>query len=176
LSTSNKSLDELALENRVQVDDALRGRLIDVPLPQAGMGAFESLCGCRDHHVLAVKMIRLARVTYGVASDEFVWRFTALRARDEKASTAFLTDRIEEYLRVSAKRIFSPGRDMGRVHRKFATIFAAARLAIRFGILLWTNKELLEALISESEAAPSHRSRCATLRIDSAQAAFYFSP
>ena len=152
LSTSNKSLDELALDNRVQIDDAYRGRLIDVPLPQSGMGAFEDLQGFQDHHALAVELIRLARRSSGVASEEFVWRFAAARARNDQALRSFLVDKTDRYLRVAAKRISSPGRDLGRIHRKFATIFAAARLAIRFKILPWTARELGAALIACEEA------------------------
>jgi hypothetical protein len=66
--------------------------------------------------------------------------FTAARARDDRALTAFLTDQTDWHLRVAARRISSAGRDLGRIHRKFATIFAAAHLAIRFGILPWTRR------------------------------------
>ena len=49
LSASNDSLDDMAREVRVEVDDALRGRLIDVPLLRGLVGAFECLHGYRDH-------------------------------------------------------------------------------------------------------------------------------
>lgn len=86
LSTSNKFLDELALESRVQIDDAYRDRLPDVPLPGMGMGAFEDLHLFRDHHAFAAELIRLAREFYGVASVEFIEKFVAARARDDKRS------------------------------------------------------------------------------------------
>jgi Domain of unknown function (DUF927) len=152
LSTSNKSLDELALDNRVQIDDAYRGRLIDVPLPVSGMGAFEELHDFQDHHALAVELISLARGSYGVASEEFASRFAAARERNDKALRTFLVDGTERFVRVAAKRFASPERDLGRIDRKLATIFASARLAIRFGILPWTANELGAALIACQEA------------------------
>ena len=152
LSTSNRSLDELALENRVRIDDAYRDRLIDVPLPLRGMGAFENLHGFEDHHALAVELISLARRSNGIASKEFMREFTAARARDDRALTAFLTDQTDRHLRVAARRISSAGRDLGRIHRRFATIAAAAYLAIRFGILPWTAGELGAALLACEQA------------------------
>jgi hypothetical protein len=156
LSTANKPLDELALEGRVQIDDAYRDRLPDVPLPGMGMGAFENLHGFRDHHAFAAELIRLTREAYGVASEEFIDKFVAARARDDREVRAYLLDQSARYLRLATRRVSSPGRDLGRLHRRFATIFASARLAIRFGILPWTAEELAEALIACELAHAAH--------------------
>ena len=49
LSTSNLPLDHMAASSDFRVDDAHRGRLIDVPLPSSGHGIFEDLHGDPDH-------------------------------------------------------------------------------------------------------------------------------
>jgi hypothetical protein len=69
---------------------------------------------------------------------------------------AVLDDRVESHRRAAAERLSSPGRDLGRFHNKFATIFGAASLAIRFGILPWTEQELGRALIACEEAHVSY--------------------
>ena len=45
LSTSNKTLDEMAIEDGLEITDAHRGRMIDVPTAVDGDGAFENLHG-----------------------------------------------------------------------------------------------------------------------------------
>ena len=55
----------------VEIDDALRGRLIDMPLPAGINGAFEELHGYGDHATFAIELLRVARENYGVASVEF---------------------------------------------------------------------------------------------------------
>jgi len=153
LSTSNKSLDDMAIELHLDPpDDAVRGRLIDVPLLQWGKGAFENLHGYRDHHALAGEMINLVRSFHGVAAEAFIRNLAAWRSRDNDEFAAFLSRRVERYRRAAAERLLSPGRDLGRFHNKIATIFGAASLAIHFGILPWTEKELGRALFACEEA------------------------
>ncbi len=67
LSNSNPSLDEIAAIDHCHVDDALRTRLIDVPLPPGAHGAFECLHGFDDHAAFAAEVLRIARDHYGVA-------------------------------------------------------------------------------------------------------------
>jgi hypothetical protein len=164
LSTSNASLDEKAREHGLKIDDAHRDRLIDVPLPLAGLGAFEELYGFADFHALAVELIRLAGAHHGVASEAFVDDLVEERARDDSALRAFLTQRIDVYMRAAARRVQSPGRDLTRVHRKFATIYAAASFAIRQEILPWSYDELGNALIAceRAHAGCIERARRAT--------------
>jgi hypothetical protein len=52
-----------------------------------------------------------------------------------------------------------PGRDLERVHQKFATIYAAGTLAISYRILPWSRSELLEALVVCERAHVDHVAR-----------------
>ena len=60
LSTSNKSLDEMAVEGRASIDDAHRGRLSDIPLPDDGSGIFEDLHGFETHAALSKRLAELS--------------------------------------------------------------------------------------------------------------------
>jgi hypothetical protein len=97
-------------------------------------------------------MINLARSFHGVAADEFIRKLTKWRARNNVEMAAFLTRQVERYRRAAAERLLSPERDLGRFHNKIAKIFGAASLAIRFGILPWTQNELGLALLACEEA------------------------
>jgi hypothetical protein len=68
LSASNDSLDDMARAVGLAIDDALRGRLIDVPLLRGIVGAYERLHGYGDHAGLSAELLRVARENYGVAS------------------------------------------------------------------------------------------------------------
>ena len=147
LSISNFSLDEMAAETGVVVDEALRSRLIDVPLPLGASGAFERLHGFADHAALTAKLKRLAALNFGCASREFLRRLVEWRTRDEGGLRSWLEARRETYRREAVRRIEPGTRDLARVHEKFATLFAAGALAIKFGILPWKRIELGRALL-----------------------------
>ena len=80
LSTSNKSLDEMAVEDSVgdKVDDAYRSRLIDVPLPQQNC-AFEDLHGFSDKAALTKRLLALSCRHYGWASIHFLEKLVEWR-------------------------------------------------------------------------------------------------
>jgi putative DNA primase/helicase len=169
LSTSNKSLDELALENRVSIDDAYRDRLVDVPLPFGGHGAFEDLHEHQTHHEFATELVRLAKKFHGSAAREFLVRITAELGRDEDALKAFLIERQEAYLRTAIARIPSPGRDIGRINQRFALIYAAASLAVKYDILPWTRKELCGALLACEAAHVAYVQAVASEAVEAAR-------
>ena len=109
LSTSNLSLDEMAAIDRCHVDDALRTRLVDVPLPLGASGAFECLHGFDDHAAFATELLRAARDHYGVASTMFVERINAWRTRDDAGLRKWLS-LFRDYYRREAKRLIAFGR------------------------------------------------------------------
>ncbi len=150
LSTSNLSLDEMAERDHCHIDDAHRTRLIDVPLACGanGFGAFENLYGFADHAAFATELKRIARTHCGVASTRFVEGVVAWRKRDKRGLCNWLSERRDCYRRVAKRRVASGQRDLARLHEKFATIFAAGALAIKFGIVPWSNNELGNALLA----------------------------
>jgi putative DNA primase/helicase len=147
LSSSNDSQDDMARAVGDEIDDALRGRLIDVPLPAGIVGAFEDLHDFVDHAAFSVELLRVARQNYGVASVEFIQRMVEWCEQDEAGLVAWLQARREAYLRLARRRVRSTSRDLTRFHQRFATIYAAGALAISLGVLPWNYGLLWEALL-----------------------------
>jgi hypothetical protein len=85
LSTSNKSLDEMATKGE-EIDDAYRDRLIDVPLPTSGDGIFENLHGRKDKAKFSEALIKIALQHHGVASLHFLEKLTAGREKPEASA------------------------------------------------------------------------------------------
>jgi hypothetical protein len=152
LSTSNRSLDQMAAEAGVEIDDAHRGRLIDVPSPLGGSGMFEHLHGFLDHPALTVELKRIAGEHYGWASDEFLRPLVRQYARDRPRLINWLVARREDYKKVARRRIVHGQRQPARIHEKFATIYAAGALAIAFGILPWDRRAMGHALLACEQA------------------------
>jgi hypothetical protein len=152
LSTSNKSLDQMAAEAGVEIDDAHRGRLIDVPSPVGASGMFEDLHGFLNHGALTAELNGIAGEHYGWASDEYLRRLVQQYARDKDRLKRWLVARREEYKRVARRRILHGERQPARIHEKFATIFAAGALAIAFGIVPWDRRAMGHALLACEQA------------------------
>jgi hypothetical protein len=159
LSLSNESLDEMAQKSRAEIDDAHRGRLIDVPLASGVVGAFESLHGFDNHAAFSAELKSIARTHHGKAAREFLMQFAAELQEDEASIEAWLQERRERYLKHVRRVVISTGRDLARIHEKFATIYAGAALAIAYQILPWSRSELLEALVVCERAHVDHVAR-----------------
>jgi putative DNA primase/helicase len=121
LSTSNWSLDEMAAPDRFPIDDAHRGRLIDVPNPILGFGVFEHLHGRANHSILSQDLIKVALAQHGSAAEEYLLRIVDWRQQDEAALKHRLEKWRQSYLQ-RANEITSASRDLHRFHGKFATI------------------------------------------------------
>jgi putative DNA primase/helicase len=147
LSASNDSLDDMARAVDDEVDDALRGRLIDVPLLRGVVGAFECLHGYGDHAEFGAELLRVARENYGVASVALLWGMIRWLERDEAGLVAWLRARREKYLKWARRRVASAARDLTRFHHKFATVYAAGAPAIQLGLFPWDWQALARALL-----------------------------
>jgi putative DNA primase/helicase len=157
LSTSNKTLDEMAIEDGFEITDAHRGRMIDVPTAVDGVGAFENLHGLSKDDFLD-QLRTIAHRHHGHAARKFLSRFAAELKENGAEVRSWLKDRRRWYLQRIRKRISSE-RDLERVHQKFATIYAAGALAIDYKILPWPMKELSKALFTCEQAHVDHVSR-----------------
>jgi len=82
----------------------------------------------------------------------------------------FVRARRDYYIK-QARRITTVGRDLTRVHGRFATIYAAGSLAIEYGVFPYSRKQLLDALLTcerdhvdfiAREMAPLHHVVAAT--------------
>jgi Domain of unknown function (DUF927) len=156
LSLSNESLDEMAQKWRAEIDDAHRGRLIDVPLAPGVVGAFERLHGFENHAAFSIELRKIARSHHGSAAREFLRRFAASLREDKPSIVASLQERRAMDLARRRRSVVSASRDLERIHQKLATIYAAGILAINYGILPWRRWELLDALVACERAHVDH--------------------
>jgi hypothetical protein len=163
LSLSNESLDQMAQTGRAEIDDAHRGRLIDVPLASGVVGAFESLHGFENHAAFSAELKNIARNHHGKAAREFLRLFAADLREDEPSTVAWLHAFREWHLTRVRRRVVSANRDLERIHQKFATICAAGALAIDYRILPWSNRELSDALLQCEQAHVDHVARFVSL-------------
>ncbi len=173
LSSSNIRLFKLAEKvPDVTIDAALLSRLIDIPLPAGGFGAFENLHGEADAASLAVRIIRITETNFGSPSRRFLRKLVEWRHRDEAGLKRWLRARVDQYLE-KAKSIVSSRAAIARVNGKFSTIYAAGCLAIEFGALPWKTSELRKALlkctrdhIAYIEPTAKHLAQAQTAPID----------
>jgi putative DNA primase/helicase len=147
LLTSNLSLGAMASKAGLDIDDAHHGRLISIPLPAGGHGAFETLHGEADVVAFCRRIQAVAARNFGHPSRDFLRQVVEQRRRDKATLLAWLEKRRAFYLR-HAHSIQSPGRRLNRIHEKMATVYAAACLAIKFGIFPWQRQRVLDALLS----------------------------
>ncbi len=117
------------------------------PLPGFGASVLEDLHGAADHAAFGERLRRLVTEHFGHAAREFLRRLVEWRARDEAALRAWLGKYRQIYLDVARRGIDAPGRQLDRVHEKFATLCAVGCLGIKFGLLPWEQKRLIKALL-----------------------------
>jgi putative DNA primase/helicase len=152
LSTSNYSLAELATKGSLEIDNADRGRLVDIPLPEAGHGIYEDLHGCPNGRILTDHLKRRCRTYFGVPIREFLSRLSP-RVRQnkveqiitgiKKARQRYLNDLINDL-----KKRPTLVRPLQRASARFATVYAAGALAIWLGVLNWDKDVLRKAILS----------------------------
>jgi len=92
-------------------------------------------------------LFELAIQNFGYPSRAFLKRFAAELSWDCKGLTAVVAGHVARYKAVT-DRITSATRKVMRARRYFATVYAAGCLAIRYGILPFTEVELLAAIMS----------------------------
>jgi putative DNA primase/helicase len=149
LSTSNFSLDELAHRAGVEVDDAERGRLVDIPYPNAGHGIYEHLHRFADGEKFTDALKIRCRKYCGAVGQEFVKRVVRDRRRDSTGLKQFLKQERNAYLKaIKAQADAANLHPLNRASGRFATVFAAGCLAIRYELFQWDRQQLLQAILS----------------------------
>jgi uncharacterized protein (DUF927 family) len=146
LSTSNLEFKQLGQQGGVDVDEAELGRMADVPMPAHKHGLYETLHDYTNGERLSDALQRWSRGLYGTPIRAFVTQLAKERRRDKKALQEFLAKKRNVYrrrLQTEANGLKVLKRTSGR----FATVFAAGSLAIKYGILPWNRKQLLKAVL-----------------------------
>jgi putative DNA primase/helicase len=148
LSTSNFTLDALANRGKVVLDDALRSRLTDIPLPVAGKGIYEEVHGFASGAELTHALLGRCRKYYGVAGREFERRLVEDRKKSVKQLRKSLAGWRNEYIRVLKPKAQAENlKPLQRSTGRCANVYAAGRLANTYGLVPWTEKELLDAVL-----------------------------
>jgi putative DNA primase/helicase len=149
LSTSNYSLDELAKRAGLEIDDAERGRLVDIPIPDAGHGIYENLHQFADGGRFTDSLKIRCRKYCGAVGKEFVRQLVTDRAKDPAELRTRLKRERKAYLHAINAQAQELGlRPLNRASGRFATVFAAGVLAINYGLFPWKREELLQAILS----------------------------
>jgi putative DNA primase/helicase len=127
--TSNDSVAETLRKAGEPLERAAFDRLIDIPLPRGGFGAFENLRGSAtvgDFCFLRLKPIY--DVEHGTVGRDYVFKILHELAKDRAGLASWVQSRREAFIRVARERV-SADPDHGRVIGHFATVYAALRLA-----------------------------------------------
>ena len=133
-SSSNDTVVSMLRAVGRPFDAAYVDRLMDIDEP-AGCGSFyENLHGREDLETFVVEIKELAEANHGFLGRAYVPCLAEAIRHDLEELVAFIKARRREYKRL-AKRITATGRNLARVHGKFATIYAAGCLGIRFRLL-----------------------------------------
>ena len=145
LATSNVSLE--GGTHGVQIDDAVRGRWIEVPRPTTGHGMFENLHGKSDVPSFARTIHSIAKQHFGHAARVFIAHLLEWLTRDRAELETWALARQTSFLK-RARKVTDPTRAMDRIHQKFATLYAVGCLAAQFGVLDLDREEIRAALLT----------------------------
>ena len=102
---------------------------MDVPPPEGCDCYFEDLHAARDVAEYCARMDALAEQHHGRAGYSFASEFARALRTYRDGWKAFFSECRDEYIQEAAG-IRATGRDLTRVHGRFATIYAAGLLAI----------------------------------------------
>jgi hypothetical protein len=150
LSTSNLTLDELAVAGNVAIDDQHRGRLTDILLPRGPgtHGIYQNLRGFPDGATLTDTIKDRCRRTFGTPGYELVRRIYK-NPRTISEVKLFVAARRKAYIQRARHLAGEKGvRPLERVIARFATVYAAGSLAIHLGIFRWPRSDLLRAVLA----------------------------
>jgi putative DNA primase/helicase len=143
-STSNLTLTKLASEGKIEVDDAGRGRMGDMPLPDQAHGIYEDLRGFESGEALSDALQRRCRRYFGTPIRAYLLRLV----RDTTNVRQFLRGERKFYRRALEKKLTSTHRrPLNRNSGRYATTFAAGSLASRYSIVPWSRKQILRAIL-----------------------------
>ena len=144
LSTSNSTLTKLAWEGNIEIDDAGRGRMGDIPLPDQAHGIFEDLHGFESGEVCSDTLQGRCRRYFGTPIRAYLRRLV----HEGKKVRQFLY-RERKFYRdaLKAKLTSTHRKPLSRNSGRYATTFAAGSLARRYGIVQWSRKQILRAIL-----------------------------
>lgn len=146
LSTSEHSLAELARQSGYTLDGGELVRHVDIPVDAGvGYGVFETLGDDKNSELVARKLKGAALEYYGAPAEAFLERLVAARRRDSAGVARAVERRMNHYM--SLVNVDGHDGPSARIARRFALIYAAGRLACRYGILPWSRSDMERAVL-----------------------------
>jgi putative DNA primase/helicase len=148
LSTSNLTFSELAHAGGIEIDDAYLGRLFDIPCPSSQHGIYEDLHEFPNGERLTDALKQRCRRHFGTAGPEFARLLLEHRDADRADPKKLLAKYRARYRKDVKEAIKAEGlRCLTRTASRFASVYAAGRLAVRYEILPWSSKRLRQAIL-----------------------------
>jgi hypothetical protein len=149
LCSANVSWVHVARElKRPYLINPLVDRIMEFGRPAGWPYLFEGIRTRKEFRVYGNNLRRLARTHFGWAGPEFARRLERWLKADLPAVEAFVAACHEAYHAAAENIESSGGRDVGRISNRFATLYVAGCLAVRFKIFPFTEAEVLEALLT----------------------------
>jgi hypothetical protein len=149
LCTANVSWVHVARELKLAyLIYPLVDRIMEFERPVGWPYLFEGIRTQEEFRVYGNLLRQLARTHFGWAGPEFAQRLELWLQADRPAVEAFVAACHQAYYAAAANIKSSCGRDVGRISNRFATLYVAGCLAIRFRIFSFTAAEVLEALLT----------------------------
>jgi putative DNA primase/helicase len=143
LSTSEQASHEIARRGGVRLMAGQLARLTDIVLPCAPeRGIFQDLHGAEGLEGFCDRLRLAASENRGIAGDAYLERLVADVRRDRVGLVEWLDARIKHYMGQAKAR----GAVDRRIAQRFALVYAAGRLAARYGILPYRQAEILAAV------------------------------
>jgi len=149
LCTANVSWVHIARElKRPYLIYPLIDRIMEFGRPAGWPYLFEGIRTRKEFRVYGNELRRLARTHFGWAGPEFARRLEQWMKADLAAVEAFVAERHEAYHAAAENIESSCGRDVGRISNRFAILYVAGCLAVRFKIFPFIAAEVLAALLT----------------------------
>jgi len=147
LSTANKSVVEVlkGLGFRRGFEPYI-DRLMDIPPPDGSPYFFEGMRDDAEFRDFGNALRNLARENYGLAGPHFLRHLVDDLKDSRDRLQAFCAARQERFWKAAEDIESQTGRNLTRAKNRYATIYMAGCLAISYGILPFTESELLDAV------------------------------
>jgi hypothetical protein len=121
-------------------------RMMDLPSPDGSPYFFEGMRNDEQFKAFGDDLRDLARQNYGLAGPHFLQHLVDdLKDRRDRLQ-AFCAARQERFWKAAEDIESQTGRNLTRAKNRYATIYMAGCLAISYGILPFTESELLDAV------------------------------
>lgn len=147
MSTANKSVVEVLRDLGFKKGfEPYIDRLMDIPLPEGSPYFFEGVASDEEFIALCGELRTGARENFGWAGPYLLDRLIKDLEGDRKKLQDFCSARLERFRKTAEDIVSSTGRNLTRAKTRFATIYMAGCVAISYGILPFSEPELLDAV------------------------------